>query len=122
MKLDASEPSTAAQDADTEIETLDAPNGKTDVKKTDTTATAEAPAEATSGDPEQAASDPAREADKKAENSTEISFSGGLYGFMKSRNMSLAFTSYQTGNLYILGHGLNGNLSLHQSRYPQAMG
>ena len=58
----------------------------------------------------------------KANTTTDISFSGSLHGFLASRNISLAFTSYQTGNLYILGHGLNGNLSLHQSRYAHAMG
>ncbi|MEL6860410.1 MAG: TIGR03032 family protein [Pseudomonadota bacterium] len=62
------------------------------------------------------------EAAEKAANTTNISFSGGLYNFLATRNMSLAFTSYQTGNLYILGHGRDSKLSLHQASYPQAMG
>lgn len=53
---------------------------------------------------------------------TDISFSGDLYNFLASRQISIAFTSYQTGNLYILGHGLDHKLSLHQASYPQAMG
>ena len=61
-------------------------------------------------------------AQKPAPQRTDISFSGNLYGFLASRNISLAFTSYQTGNLYILGHGRDKKLSLHQARYPQAMG
>lgn len=56
-----------------------------------------------------------------AEN-TNITFSGGLYGFLQSQNVSLAFTSYQTGMLYIFGHGAKGKLALHQATYPQAMG
>lgn len=57
-----------------------------------------------------------------AQNTTNISFSGNLYGFLASRNISLAFTSYQTGVLYLLGHGMDRKLSLHQAHYPQAMG
>ncbi|MEO1662647.1 MAG: TIGR03032 family protein [Pseudomonadota bacterium] len=53
---------------------------------------------------------------------TDISFSGGLYNFLAARQISLAFTSYQTGILYILGHGRDKKLSLHQAHYPQAMG
>ena len=56
------------------------------------------------------------------QNKTDISFSGDLYNFLASRQISLAFTSYQTGVLYILGHGMDRKLSLHQARYPQAMG
>ena len=41
-------------------------------------------------------------AQKPAPQRTDISFSGNLYGFLASRNISLSFTSYQTGNLYIL--------------------
>ncbi|MEM6537236.1 MAG: TIGR03032 family protein [Pseudomonadota bacterium] len=53
---------------------------------------------------------------------TDISFSGGLYAFLSGQNVSLAFTSYQSGVLYLLGHGRDGNLSLHQAVYPQSMG
>lgn len=65
---------------------------------------------------------PTEPAATEAQNTTNISFSSDLYGFLASRNISLAFTSYQTGILYLLGHGLDRKLSLHQARYPQAMG
>lgn len=53
---------------------------------------------------------------------TEISYSAGLHGFLAANNISLAFTSYQTGFLYLLGPGRDGRLALHQAQYPQAMG
>ena len=53
---------------------------------------------------------------------TDITFSGGLHGFLSANGISLAFTSYQTGMLYLFGHGLDGKLALHQAQYPQAMG
>ncbi|MEO1657788.1 MAG: TIGR03032 family protein [Pseudomonadota bacterium] len=53
---------------------------------------------------------------------TEISFSSGLHGFLSSHSITLAFTSYQSGMLYLLGPGTDGKLSLHQAQYPQAMG
>ena len=50
-------------------------------------------------------SDPAPAAPEAAspetQNTTNVSFSGNLYGFLASRNISLAFTSYQTGVLYL---------------------
>jgi len=52
----------------------------------------------------------------------EISFSGGLASFLAASGISLAFTSYQSGRLYLLGHGPDGKLSLHEALYPQAMG
>jgi uncharacterized protein (TIGR03032 family) len=53
---------------------------------------------------------------------TEITYSPGLRGFLANSAISLAFTSYQTGFLYILGPGSDGKLALHQAHYPQAMG
>jgi len=41
---------------------------------------------------------------------------------LATQNLSLAFTSYQTGFLYLLGYGSDGKLALHQAHYPQAMG
>lgn len=52
----------------------------------------------------------------------DISFSGGLAEFLANQNISLAFTSYQAGGLYLIGHEPNGKLSLHQTGYSQAMG
>ncbi len=53
---------------------------------------------------------------------SEISFSRGLANFLASQNISVAFTSYQSGGLYLLGHADDGKLALHEARYPQAMG
>ena len=53
---------------------------------------------------------------------TDISFSGGLREFLRAQDISIAFTSYQSGNLYLFGHGLDGKLSMHQAAYTQAMG
>lgn len=53
---------------------------------------------------------------------TDINFSRGLAGFLQAQDISLAFTSYQSGFLYLIGHGPGANLTLHQAQYPQAMG
>lgn len=53
---------------------------------------------------------------------TSITFSGGLNSFLRAQNVSIAFTSYQSGNLYIFGAGRDGKLAMHQAAYPQAMG
>jgi uncharacterized protein (TIGR03032 family) len=63
------------------------------------------------------ASDTAAPAEK-----IDISFSRNLAPFLKTNGISLAFTSYQSGRLYLIGHGADGKLSLHEALYPQAMG
>lgn len=60
--------------------------------------------------------------DAEGSGNTEITFSGGLKTFLESQGVSLAFTSYQSGNLYLFGSGTDGNLAMHQAGYPQAMG
>ena len=52
----------------------------------------------------------------------DINFSGGLSQFLASHHNSFAFTSYQTGRLYLIGHSPDGKLSVHEALYPQAMG
>jgi len=52
----------------------------------------------------------------------DISFSPGLTAFLASNNIAFGFTSYQTGRLYLIGHGPEGKLALHEAVYPQAMG
>ncbi|MHA7859029.1 MAG: TIGR03032 family protein [Henriciella sp.] len=78
--------------------------------------------ETASEPPEASEATASDEAKQEAQKTTNVSFSGDLYGFLAARNISLAFTSYQTGILYLLGHGLDRKLSLHQAHYPQAMG
>ncbi len=53
---------------------------------------------------------------------TDINFSAGLANFLHSNNISLGFTSYQTGRLYLIGSSADGKLALHEVQYPQAMG
>jgi uncharacterized protein (TIGR03032 family) len=52
----------------------------------------------------------------------DINFSQGLASFLATNNISIGFTSYQTGRLYLVGHGPDGKLALHEAVYPQAMG
>lgn len=52
----------------------------------------------------------------------EVSFSDGLASFLRDRRVSLAFTSYQTGRLYLVGHTPDAKLAVHEAHYPQAMG
>ncbi|AMO73207.1 hypothetical protein AZE99_03575 [Sphingorhabdus sp. M41] len=52
----------------------------------------------------------------------EISFSPGLPSFLANQDISIGFTSYQTGRLYLIGHGIDEKLALHEAVYPQAMG
>lgn len=62
------------------------------------------------------------EASAKEPPKININFSGGLAKFLAGQGISFAFTSYQSGRLYLIGHGLEGKLALHEAQYPQAMG
>lgn len=53
---------------------------------------------------------------------TMISFSSGLADFLAANDISIGFTSYQTGRLYLVGRGSDGKLAVHEALYPQAMG
>lgn len=52
----------------------------------------------------------------------EVDFSRGLGGFLRRAGIALAFTSYQSGRLYLVGHAEDGKLAMHEAHYPQAMG
>ncbi|MBD2840858.1 TIGR03032 family protein [Erythrobacter rubeus] len=52
----------------------------------------------------------------------EYSLSGGLIRRLADMNASLAFTSYQSGLLYMLGSNAQGAAQLHQSAMPKPMG
>ena len=52
----------------------------------------------------------------------EYSLSGGLLARLAGLGSALAFTSYQSGFLYMLGTGPNGGAQLHQSGMPKPMG
>ena len=53
---------------------------------------------------------------------TEISVSRGLGGWLQTNNVSLAFTSYQTGQLFLVGVLPSGQVSFNQQSFTRAMG
>lgn len=53
---------------------------------------------------------------------TRISVSRGLGGWLARTGCSLAFTSYQTGQLFLVGRLPEGQISFHQQNYVRAMG
>ena len=67
--------------------------------------------------PQQTPADKPREAA-----ATQISCSRGLASWLRACNISLAFTSYQTGLLYLVGVQPNGVLSVNQVGFVRAMG
>lgn len=64
----------------------------------------------TNGEPEQP--DPAE----------QISCSGGLAEWLVRQQCSIAFTSYQTGQVFLVGVTRDGALSFHQRSFKRAMG
>ena len=77
-----------------------------------------APAEAS---PQAAADAPGAQQDAQ-QLQTNISCSRGFPQWLAMHNCSLAFTSYQTGQLFLVGVLPNGALSLHQRNFVRAMG
>jgi uncharacterized protein (TIGR03032 family) len=53
---------------------------------------------------------------------TDITVSRGLGQWLSSHRLSLAVTSYQTGNLILVGVAPDGAVSFHQQVYHRAMG
>lgn len=53
---------------------------------------------------------------------TDISVSRGFAAWMTSQGVSLAFTSYQTGQLFLVGVLPNGSVSFNQQNFVRAMG
>jgi uncharacterized protein (TIGR03032 family) len=53
---------------------------------------------------------------------SRISVSRGLAGWLERTRCSLAFTSYQTGQLFLVGRLPEGKISFHQQNYVRAMG
>lgn len=52
----------------------------------------------------------------------EFSASNGFGSRLARLGVSLAFTSYQSGGLYLLGHNPDGTTNVHQARMPRPMG
>ena len=57
-----------------------------------------------------------------AADQTQISVSRGLAGWLARAGCSLAFTSYQTGQLFLVGLLPGERISFHQQNYVRAMG
>jgi uncharacterized protein (TIGR03032 family) len=55
-------------------------------------------------------------------NDTRISASRGLAGWLARTGCSLAFTSYQTGRLFLVGRLPDGRISFHQQDFARATG
>ena len=56
------------------------------------------------------------------ERKVEYSTSGGLLRRLAQNNISLAFTSYQSGLLYFVGRNVEGGINVHQAAMPKPMG
>jgi uncharacterized protein (TIGR03032 family) len=53
---------------------------------------------------------------------TSITVSRGFNAWMRNHATSLAFTSYQTGQLFLVGSHPNGTVSFNQQNFQRAMG
>ncbi|MFN3989517.1 MAG: TIGR03032 family protein [Erythrobacter sp.] len=60
-------------------------------------------------------------ADQSAGENQHVSISGGLAGLLQSLGIAVAFTSYQSGLLYLLGRNASG-AHLHQAAIGRPMG
>src|SRR5262245_54837900 len=86
-------------------------------------APAEAPAENADGKAADGKTADAKAAEaKKAPEPVKKSCSQGLTAWMRRNQVSIAFTSYQSGRLYLLGSDPTGRLSFHERIYQRAMG
>jgi uncharacterized protein (TIGR03032 family) len=57
-----------------------------------------------------------------AEQQTNVSLSRGFINWMETARCSLAFTSYQTGQLFLVGLTGDRKASIHQTSFTRAMG
>ena len=48
--------------------------------------------------------------------------SRGFVDWLTSQNVALAFTTYQTGKLFLIGHNEHGRLSVYERNFERAMG
>ena len=58
----------------------------------------------------------------QAAGTTSISVSRGFNAWLRDNRTSLAFTSYQTGQLFLVGAHPNGTVSFNQQNFQRAMG
>jgi uncharacterized protein (TIGR03032 family) len=65
---------------------------------------------------------PGGEPPPQAPGTTSISVSRGFNAWLRNNRLSLAFTSYQTGQLFLVGAHPNGTVSFNQQNFQRAMG
>ena len=70
----------------------------------------------------ESAAKPATTAGTAELQTTKIECSRGLADWLIMNNVSLAFTSYQTGQLFLVGVMPDGRISIHQRNFIRAMG
>jgi hypothetical protein len=61
-------------------------------------------------------------AQQPAQPQVEYSVSAGLAQRLARQNISIAFTSYQSGLLYFIGRNAQGGINIHQAGMPKPMG
>ncbi|MEW6257318.1 MAG: TIGR03032 family protein [Pseudomonadota bacterium] len=66
--------------------------------------------------------EPAAEQPAQAAQTTDITCSRGFSSWLAQHQVSLAFSSYQSGQLFLIGRLPNGALSFHQRDFERAMG
>ncbi len=69
-----------------------------------------------------ASDEPAETLAPLPEGQTRIACSRGMGDWLANNGVSLAFTSYQTGQLFLVGLLPNGQISFHQQHFVRAMG
>ncbi len=88
-------------------------------QEADTKAEEQAVAEAAAGAP---APEGEAQPQQRQPEPVKKSCSPGLTRWMAKNRLSIAFTSYQSGRLYLLGSDQKGRLSFHERIYQRAMG
>jgi uncharacterized protein (TIGR03032 family) len=73
-------------------------------------------------EPPESAVLPASAAQAQGAQPVNILCSRGFPEWLRHRNVSLAFTSYQTGRLYLVGVNADGKMSFHERFLARAMG
>lgn len=73
-------------------------------------------------DPQSSPSDAVAPAQAEDPGKVEYSVSAGLAGRLARGNISIAFTSYQSGLLYFVGRNAKGGINIHQAAMPKPMG
>lgn len=69
-----------------------------------------------------AAADAPTAAAAKQQPATNLTVSRGFADWLRANRLSLAFTSYQTGQLFLVGVMPNGTVSFNQQNFTRAMG